>query len=1218
MSYAQSSQRENLVRKDNATLILTENKDSFSLGPRSYITKDNDGSLDAKLVFQRHIRNLRGTAQENPIINLGITHDRHWMVVTVRNDSQTEDWNLKFGTLAEGRMGLVRQLFVYDAVSNKIIFNGVNPKNKTKDQVKMQGPILPITLKKGRYATLMIFMTPDGSLPMAFHPILEKQETESSALPFNFNDRIATWVLIALIGLFIGLSIVDRTPSYLTVSLFFTCMLTVFISLNIHFFLPNFRLRQMTVGCFGLSLLSLIWMSKEFLQIKMGNQTESLIMGSLVITVVLCFGINLLVAPEHALLQRILSMLPFTITLITVIGMSFFRMQDGVSGAAYFGLACLSLFVGYVTTSITVLGYLQPEPHYFNAFWYALPIQGIFLIFATERRHYHGKRTVEQDFMLRSREALSVARIKESRESADQARLLRILERERELMSELREEAAKRSEEMRVAKVNADSANRAKSAFLAVVSHEIRTPMTGILGMVRLLLNTRLSKEQNDYAKTILDSGDAMLALLNDILDFSKIESGKMDLEEVSFDLPRMVNSVIMLMSGHANEKNIQLNTDMSNDIPEYVYGDPTRLRQVLLNLVGNAIKFTSKGGVTLTVRLMRQSPPTSEHGRAYSIYFGVQDSGIGITKKAQKTLFDPFSQADTSISRKFGGTGLGLAICLKLIEAMGSMININSTPGEGSTFFFTLDMIEGNAHETADAGGSGLTQSVASDKRLKILVVDDNEINRKVLNGLLEPTGHDIRMAEDGEQAIEKALARKFDVILMDVNLPGKSGIEATQEIRAHSEQDKANVPIISMTANVLQEDIDKCLVAGMDAYLAKPIDPSRLQEILSKVTTGEIAHNTEQPETTQTSPAAENVETPASDAKEQKPVANTQHDERQKSAEIPQEPIPSHNANEPEPLPLSEPVETEPSESNLAQTSAPPSNNETVPNASGNPHEQAISTPAPQPTQETTEVIPTPSHEKAAIPAAAHIGSPRQERPTESLQTVSTNAAEESNHTPSIPDEPESLPDINEVLDSTPKKKKNPFDNDRPPIMDIIEAQQQAEEKTKQAEKKLEETITHKEPIPTIDLPVDELPQVPPEAPAAYVPQPPPKAIQTSGDAFDPAVFDAPMLESLRDSLGAEQMKELIDGLLEKTDEILDTMKDAYLAQDMDSLKSRGHELKGMTANFGLIEVAEVSSDIEQAAKDNNMDAIHAPYKNLPDAVENAREILGKWLGE
>ena len=403
-------------------------------------------------------------------------------------------------------------------------------------------------------------------------------------------------------------------------------------------------------------------------------------------------------------------------------------------------------------------------------------------------------------------------------------------------MNELRAREVEQNVKMREARDAADEANRAKSAFLAVVSHEIRTPMSGVLGMVRLLLETVLNPKQLEYAQTIQDSSDAMLALLNDILDFEKIEHDKMRLEHIDFDLHRLVQGVITLMQGHASAKKLDLKIEMEVSIPRYVIGDAVRLRQVLLNLVGNSIKFTTQGGVTLQIRTAPGAESTVSTN-LHRILFSVKDTGIGISPEAQRNLFNPFSQADSSIARKFGGTGLGLAISQRLIEAMGGKIQIDSTPGEGAAFYFTLPMAPGNADTLVERLDNAPVAAHGSDQALRILIVEDNEINQRLLKEFVDRMGHQCRVAGSGEEALEILTLENFDMLLMDIELPGISGMGATKAIRGLADRAKAAVPVIALSGNVRDDDRRAGYAANMNGYLSKPVDPKRLKAMIDKV---------------------------------------------------------------------------------------------------------------------------------------------------------------------------------------------------------------------------------------------------------------------------------------------------------------------------------------------------------------------------------------------
>ncbi len=387
--------------------------------------------------------------------------------------------------------------------------------------------------------------------------------------------------------------------------------------------------------------------------------------------------------------------------------------------------------------------------------------------------------------------------------------------------SRLKDLVAERTSELVAARDKAQEGERLKSQFLANMSHEIRTPLNGVLGLTNILLETKLDSQQKDLLDTVKTSAESLMTVINDILDLSKIEAGRMNMEAVRFSPRAVAGAAVKTVDWSARQKGIRIVQKFAEDVPESVVGDPVRVKQVLLNLLGNAVKFTKRGQITVELSL-----------REGMLLFGVRDTGIGIARANLQTIFEPFRQADGSTTRQYGGTGLGLSISSKLVALMGGTMKVESDLGVGSYFGFTLPLIR-----IPDTPPAALPVPGAAEEpteSFQILLAEDNVVNQRVATRLLEKRGHRVLVASNGEEAVEIWKRNDIDLVLMDVQMPRMSGYEATAAIRDLERQNGRSTPIVAVTAHAISGDREKCLDSGMDEYVTKPI---RMEELTAAI---------------------------------------------------------------------------------------------------------------------------------------------------------------------------------------------------------------------------------------------------------------------------------------------------------------------------------------------------------------------------------------------
>ena len=428
---------------------------------------------------------------------------------------------------------------------------------------------------------------------------------------------------------------------------------------------------------------------------------------------------------------------------------------------------------------------------------------------------------LRRELELQKRELRQMWRVAESSET--------IAEQSKRAMLRTHADLRRMVEELRAAKQSAEAATQAKSRFLAVMTHELRTPLHGMIGSAELLMAMPLDAPQLELVDLLRRSGSALLAIVNDILDYSRVEAGMLQVESVPFRLGPCLQAVLDLQAAAKSTGGLRLRCEIDPAVPPWVAGDEGRLRQVLNNLVNNAVKFTPHGEVVLAVA------PTES---ADVLRFTVRDTGVGIAPQALPRLFQAFVQEDVSTTRRFGGTGLGLAICKRLVQLLGGDIQVQSEPGQGSTFTFTCRLPRVDAPlEAAAAGTSGADAALPFVAR-KVLVVDDHEANRLLMRRMLERLGCDIEEAADGAQAVARITSASYDLVLMDCSMPVLDGYAATRQVRQH-EAGARRVPIVALTANALPEDRERCREAGMDGYLGKPVRMAMLHGELARFLT-------------------------------------------------------------------------------------------------------------------------------------------------------------------------------------------------------------------------------------------------------------------------------------------------------------------------------------------------------------------------------------------
>ncbi len=835
--------------------VLVLENDMSSIPMASYMGQidDTKSRLTSQAAMQAYDR---GEAQYQNIdqtrLSFGVDGAPTWFVLNIRNESDEEEFIFS----------LIKDLFHSQGTIENAILFGTNNRDE-KSSVKINTSYLKVNIPKNRDITLLFYVNPADYIPLVLTPYV------SSERDYFFTQDASKDGSRAVLFLFLGMGFAAFL-AYVLKSAKFIPYFVAYAAFGV--FLVSAKIPLMEGGFIAVLQPFLLFIMMSFMalgvflqnSITFKDKSEILSVGLPYALMVIC-GIIVVFLPEgFGLMNVILMIVPAVLFCVSFAILSLAYYQDGYKSSIW---TCLSwLFIG-----LSLIFFLLNGLELLTSFEYmplTLPyvvLKGaiVFLFVSVVMTPTDTSQQSSFDFSVLP---TSIKNLKEAEEEGEYNRLLTVVERERQMMAELRQIDVRRRKDMQRAKESADEANRAKSAFLAVISHEIRTPMTGIMGLVRLLMDTPLSDEQKKYSKSIMESGESMTLLLNDILDFEKIETGKMALEENFFNVKDLVQSTATLMAGHAQTKKIYLKLEISPDVPLEIRGDAPRLRQVLLNLLGNAIKFTEQGGVTIHIRPSKRMKPTDENSDLYPFSIAIEDTGIGIPQQALEDLFNPFSQASTSIAGKYGGSGLGLAICQRLIELMGGKIKVESAENKGSRFSIHLLVaakqrennqkvqefinytnvnpleieedqlpMEQTISEIEEHNMADDYEDVHNPDAIKIMVVEDNLVSQQVIETFLKKLGHEVMACSNAEDALILAKDEKFDLVFMDWELPGMSGPEAIRAMKSDpSLYIKYTVLLTGHRVTIEETGLKKEELSGI---LNKPVMPEHLEDMIASL---------------------------------------------------------------------------------------------------------------------------------------------------------------------------------------------------------------------------------------------------------------------------------------------------------------------------------------------------------------------------------------------